>query len=159
MRKGKPMSYNPIDRAAAFCETYSLQLPILMAPMAGACPGSLSIAVANASGMGACGCLMMQPEKIINWAQEMRASSNGVFQLNVWIPDPEPVRDVNHEAGVRKFLGQWGPEVSPEDAEAPALNFDVQCDAMLAVGPNVISSIMGIYPAPFVVRMKERGIK
>ena len=157
--KEQPMSCNPIDRAAAFCETYSLQLPILMAPMAGACPASLSIAVANAGGMGACGCLMMQPEEIINWAKEMRASSNGVFQLNVWIPDPEPVRDANHEAEVREFLGQWGPEVSPEDAECPPLNFDAQCDAMLAVGPHVISSIMGIYPAPFLVRMKERGIK
>ena len=153
------MSSNPLDRVVAFCEAYGLQLPILMAPMAGACPAPLSIAVANGGGMGACGCLLMQPEQIISWTQQMRASSNGPFQLNVWIPDPEPVRNMNHEAEVRAFLGQWGPKVSLEDTEAPSVDFGAQCDAMLAVGPHVISSIMGIYSAPFVARMKERGVK
>ncbi len=101
----------------------------------------------------------MQPEQIFNWVQEMRARSNRVFQLKVRIPDSEPVRDLNHEAKVRAFLGQWGLEVSSEDAEGSPLNFDAQCDAMLAVCPRVISYIMGAYPAPFVARMKERGIK
>lgn len=153
------MLSTPLDRAAAFCEAYDLQIPILLAPMAGACPPSLSIAVANGGGMGACGCLLMKPEQITNWAQQMRASSNGAFQLNLWIPGPEPVRDVDHEAKVRAFLGQWGPEVSPEDAEGSQEDFDAQCEAMLAAGPHVISSIMGVYPAPFVARMQERGVK
>ncbi len=48
------MLSTPLDRAAAFCEAYDLQIPILLAPMAGACPPSLSIAVANGGGMGAC---------------------------------------------------------------------------------------------------------
>ena len=39
-----------LARAEAFCKTYSLRMPILLAPMAGACPASLSIAVANAGG-------------------------------------------------------------------------------------------------------------
>ena len=37
-----------MDRAKAFCEMYGMKLPILLAPMAGSCPVSLSIAVANA---------------------------------------------------------------------------------------------------------------
>jgi len=44
--------------ATEFCTKYGLKLPILLAPMAGACPASLSIAVANAGGMGAMGALM-----------------------------------------------------------------------------------------------------
>lgn len=153
------MHSTSLSRAAAFCETYDLRLPILLAPMAGACPVSLSIAVANGGGMGACGCLLMQPEDIINWVQQMRSGSNGAFQLNVWIPDPDPKRDADNEAKVRAFLSQWGPEVSPDDAESSLVDFDAQCDAMLAAGPHVISSIMGVYPAPFVGRMKERGVK
>ncbi|WP_342071651.1 NAD(P)H-dependent flavin oxidoreductase [Yoonia algicola] len=148
-----------LRRAAAFCKAYELRLPILLAPMAGACPVSLSIAVANGGGMGACGCLLMQPEDITNWAQQMRSGSNGAFQLNVWIPDPDPTRDPDHEAHLREFLGQWGPEVLPEDAEAPLVDFEAQCDAMLAAGPHVISSIMGVYPAAFVERMKQHGVK
>jgi nitronate monooxygenase len=109
--------------------------------------------------MGACGCLLMQPEQIADWALQMRSGSNGAFQLNTWIPDPEPKREAAHEAKVRAFLGQWGPEVSSEDAEGVLVDFEAQCDAMLAAGPHVISSIMGIYPAPFVARMKKRGVK
>jgi nitronate monooxygenase len=41
-------SVKPLDRASRFCATYGLELPIMLAPMAGACPASLSIAVANA---------------------------------------------------------------------------------------------------------------
>lgn len=153
------MSLTPLSRARDFCEAYDLEVPVLMAPMAGACPASLAIAVANGGGMGACGCLLMQPDGIADWAREMRAGSNGAFQLNVWIPDPDPLRDPAHEAKVRAFLGQWGPEVPAEEAEGSVPDFEAQCDAMLAAGPHVISSIMGVYPAPFVARMKERGVK
>lgn len=149
----------PLSRAAAFCTAYDLRLPVLLAPMAGACPAALSIAVANAGGMGACGCLLMDPDAIADWARQMRAGSNGAFQLNTWVPDLAPLRDPSHEAKVRAFLGNWGPKVPASAADAPLVDFETQCDAMLAAGPQVISSIMGVYPAPFVVRMKERGVK
>ena len=83
--------------------------------MAGACPPSLSIAVANAGGLGACGAVLFQPDAILQWAEAFRAESQGPFQINLWIPDPPPSRDSEHEAAVRAFLGQWGPVV-PEDA-------------------------------------------
>ena len=95
----------PRDRAAAFCAKYSLQLPILQAPMAGACPASLSIAVANAGGMGAMGTLMTEPPGIRAWVNEFRSGSSGPFQLNTWIPDPKPERNAQAEARMRAFLG------------------------------------------------------
>jgi nitronate monooxygenase len=55
---------SPLARAQAFCDAFQLRLPILMAPMAGACPASLAIAVANAGGLGGCGALLMKPEAI-----------------------------------------------------------------------------------------------
>lgn len=146
-------------RVARFCRTEGLELPILMAPMAGACPVALSAAVARAGGMGACGALLMSPGDIADWARDMRAATNGAFQMNLWIPDPKPVRDAAGEAAVRAFLGQWGPEVEEDDAEAPLPDFDAQCAAMLAAGPAVVSSIMGVYPPGFVAEMKARGIR
>ncbi len=148
----------PKARAAAFCARFGLRLPILMAPMAGACPASLSIAVANAGGMGACGTLVMQPEAIAAWSGEFRAGSNGAFQLNTWIPDPTPLRDAAHEARVREFLGQFGPAVAETAGDAPLVDFDAQCAAMLAARPGVISSIMGLYPPDFVAAMRAHGI-
>ena len=150
------MSYR--DRTEAFCRRFGLRLPVLMAPMAGACPPELSAAVANAGGLGACGCLAMTPEEIAGWATAVRGASNGAFQLNLWIPDPPPVRDPAHEAKVRAFLAGFGPEVPAEAGDAGVLDFAAQCEAMLEAAPPVVSSIMGLYPPDFVERMKARGI-
>src|SRR5437868_8953262 len=98
-----------LERAASFANRLNIRIPILLAPMAGACPPSLSIAVANAGGMGACGALMMQPDEILEWVKTVRAATAGPFQLNLWVPDPPPTRDRHAEERVRSFLAQWGP--------------------------------------------------
>src|SRR5215204_778740 len=100
-------------RADSFCGRYGLRMPILQAPMAGASPASLAVAVANAGGMGALGALMTTSAGIRDWVKEFKNESNGSFQLNVWIPDPHPTRDPEQERCVRDFLGNWGPPVSP----------------------------------------------
>ena len=148
-----------LARAAAFCEQFNLRVPILMAPMASACPPSLAIAIANAGGLGGCGALMMQPEAIRNWAADVRAGTNGGFQFNLWIPDPPPKRDAAAEAAVRDFLANWGPPVPPEAGNVALPDFNAQCDALLEAGPAIVSSIMGLYPDRFVARMKAKGIK
>lgn len=148
----------PIARARAFAERVGIRLPILLAPMAGACPPSLSIAVANAGGLGACGALMMQPDDILAWCAEFRAKSQGDFQLNLWIRDPAPVRDFEMENRQRAFLANWGPLVPPEAGDAGLPDFEAQCQAMLTAKPKAVSSIMGVYPASFVKELKARGI-
>ena len=145
-------------RVAAFCARFGVRVPVLMAPMAGACPSRLAAAVADAGGMGACGALLLDAAGIAGWARDVRARSNGAFQVNLWVPDPAPVRDPAHEAAIRSFLGAWGPEVLPEAGDAAPLDFDAQCEAVLAAGPAVVSSIMGLYPPAFVDRLKARGI-
>jgi nitronate monooxygenase len=72
----------------AFCQRYGLRIPILLAPMAGSCPVSLAVAVADAGGMGAMGALLSSPDAIANWAAEFRSRSLGPFQLNLWIAEP-----------------------------------------------------------------------
>jgi nitronate monooxygenase len=146
------------DRADQFCKRFGLRLPILLAPMAGASAPSLSIAVANAGGLGACGALLMQPEEIAAWATEVRSNTNGPFNLNLWTPDPPPRRDAAHEARVRAFLATWGPEIPLDAGDARPPDFSGQCDALLAARPRIISSVMGVYPPPFVARVKQLGI-
>jgi nitronate monooxygenase len=146
------------ERVGRFCQRYRLRVPILLAPMSGVPAPALSIAVANAGGAGACGVLLMSPAEISAWAQEVRRQGGGAFQLNNWIRDPPPLRDPEHEAQVGAFLGAWGPAVPAEAGEARPPDFDSQCEAMLAVDPPIVSSVMGLYPPAFVKRLKERRI-
>ena len=145
-------------RVEAFCERFGLRLPILLAPMAGACPPALAIAVAEAGGLGACGALLMPAAAIRRGSQTSDRRRPGASRLNVWIPDPPPAHDPDAERAVREFLAEWGPEVGAEAGETTLPDFAAQCDAMLAAQPTAISSIMGLYPPTMVESMKSRGI-
>ena len=115
------------ERVRRFCQQFGLRVPVLLAPMAGACPPGLSVAVMEAGGMGACGALLMRPAEIVQWAGEVRNRNGGPFQVNLWVPDPAPRRDPEHEARVRRFLEAWGPprillvpnDFHPSHLEAP----------------------------------------
>src|SRR6478736_9206192 len=146
------------NRTTEFCERFGLRVPILLAPMAGASAPALSIAVANAGGLGACGALLMAPPEIVAWANEVRAASNGRFQINLWIPDPTPVRNAAQEKLVRDFLASWGPAVALDAGDATPPDFAAQCEALLAARPPIVSSVMGLYPLDFVAKLKRAGI-
>ena len=126
--------------------------------MAGATPASLSIAIQNAGGMGAFGALMTPQEGIRSWVREVRSARGGPFQLNLWIPDPKPVRNAAAEDSVRKFLEAWGPPVPVSAGDAVPPDFEAQCEAFLEVAPTAVSSIMGVFPGAFVSRLKDRRI-
>ncbi|MCW8084825.1 NAD(P)H-dependent flavin oxidoreductase [Sabulicella glaciei] len=148
----------PRRRAETFCTRFGLRLPILQAPMASASPPALAAAVSNAGGMGGLGALMSDPAGIAAWAAEFRGRSNGSFQVNLWIPDPAPPRDAAREDGARRTIAALGPP-PPEVGDGPwTQDFAAQCEALLAVRPPVVSSIMGVFESSFVQEMKARGI-
>jgi len=147
-------------RARDFADRFGLHLPILMAPMAGACPPALAAAVADGGGMGAIGALLDSPDRIGDWvARFRRGDATRPLQMNLWIPDPPPVRDTDRERALCRFLSDLGPEVSPEviDAAEPP-SFDAQCEAILAARPTALSSIMGLYPPSLVRRARAADI-
>ena len=148
----------PPARADLFCAKYGLKLPILLAPMAGACPASLSIALANAGSMGALGALMSEPDAIRGWVQEFRSNSSGPFQVNTWIPDPAPSRDAAAEARIRAFLAAWGPTVPATAGDTVPPDFRAQCALFIELRPTVVSSIMGLFPAELIAGFKAKGI-
>ena len=146
-------------RVARFCERHGLQVPILLAPMAGASAPALSVAVARAGGLGACGAVLMSATQIAQWIATVRAHCNGAVNLNLWIPEPAPRRDRAHEARIGEFLGAWGPAVPSDAGDAVPPDFASQCEALLAARPPIVSSVMGLYPPAFVAQLRERGIR
>ena len=152
------MTASPRARADAFCERFGLRVPVLLAPMAGTSPVELSAAVADAGGMGALGALPMAPEHIASWMREFRARSDGRCQVNLWIPDPAPTPDAPREAAMRDFLSHWGPAVADDAGAVTLQDFIQQCEAIIATRPDVMSSIMGVFPTEFVARARHAGI-
>ena len=143
-----------LTRVAAFCERYGLDVPIIQAPMAGACPPELAVAVAEAGGMGATGAVLDTPAKIEDWVRRFRAGSSGPFQMNLWIPDAPPAGD-GGEGAARSFLERFG---APGEPAGPSPVFTEQVDALLAAEPTVISSIMGLFDPATVERIHAAGI-
>jgi nitronate monooxygenase len=150
------MTYRALSRSETFCHRFGLRIPLLLAPMAGASAPELSIAVMRAGGLGACGALLMTPEEIAAWSGAVRA--DGGFNINLWVPDPPPLRDAARETNVCAFLAQWGPEVPAMAGDAQPYDFAAQCEAVLTAAPLAVSSIMGLFPPAFVARLKASGI-
>jgi nitronate monooxygenase len=143
---------------AAFCHQFSLEIPILLAPMAGVSAPRLSTALIDAGGMGALGALLLQPDEITEWVSFVRRTASGPFQLNLWVPDPNPRRDRAAEGALRRFLSAWGPEVAEAAGEAVPPNFASQFEALLEAKPAAVSSVMGLFPAEMVVQLQESKI-
>jgi nitronate monooxygenase len=137
-----------------FCDRYGLRVPILQAPMAGACPPELAVAVAEAGGMGASGVVLDHPDQIAEWTRRFRAGSAGALQLNIWIPDP-PSEDRARVDAAAAFLGRFG---TPAPTGSPPPDFGEQCEVMLAARPTAVSSIMGLFDPGYVRRLHELGI-
>ncbi len=145
-------------RAENFARRFGLKLPVLMAPMAGVPAVPLAAALSQAGAMAAMGALLMDPAAIADWVRRYRAAGGGPLQINLWLPDPAPRRDAAHEARLREFLGRFGPLVAEAAGDAPLQDFAAQCQALLDARPAAVSSIMGLYPAPFVQALKAAGI-
>ncbi len=141
-----------------FARRFGLKLPVLLAPMAGVPAVALAAAVGNAGGMGAVGALLLDAQAIADWVRRYRAASSAPLQINLWVPDPAPLRNAAHEAALRGFLGRFGPEVPAAAADAVLQDFDAQCQAVLAARPAAASSIMGLFPPAFVRQLKDAGI-
>jgi hypothetical protein len=109
-------------------------------------------------GLAACGALLMSPSDIVAWAQEVRAASSGRFQINLWTPDPSPVRNAVKEKLVRDFFAHWGPMVEQGAGDDTPPDFAAQCEALLEARPPIVSSVTGLYSAEFVNRLKSLGI-
>lgn len=147
-----------LQRADAFCARFGLTAPVLMAPMAGACPPALAAALMRAGGMGAMGAVLAPPDQIGLWVEQTRALAGGPLQINLWVPDAAPPRDAAAEQAMRTFLQAWGPAVPAQAGDARPADFNAQFDALLKARPAVASSIMGLFSPSQVTRLKAAGI-
>lgn len=147
-----------LARANSFAQRHGLRLPLLMAPMAGVPAVPLARAVAEAGGMAALGALLMSPKQLTDWVKQFRDAGGGPLQINLWVPDPPPERNVSHEAALRNFLAEHGPPVSAQAGDAPLQDFEQQCAALLSQGPRALSTIMGLLTPALAQAARNAGV-
>ncbi|MEP9372125.1 nitronate monooxygenase [Mesorhizobium sp. KR1-2] len=152
-----------MHRDRRFQELAGIELPILLAPMAGPVGSEIAIAVAEAGGLGALPCALLSPEQMRAEIGIFRQRTTRPVNLNFFCHTP-PTPDIAREAAWRKRLASYYVELGL-DPEAPVPNssrtpFDSGlCEMVEEFRPEVVSFHFGLPEQALVERVKAAGAK
>ncbi len=144
-------------------DLFGIEVPILLAPMAGSADAELGIAVAEAGGLGAVPCAMLGPDQIRAQIGIYRQRTSRPLNLNFFchmVMDADPAQ----EAAWRKRLAPYYAEFGlPPDAivsGTPRVPFDEKgCVLVEELRPEVVSFHFGLPAGPLLRRVKATGAK
>ncbi|MDH6231068.1 nitronate monooxygenase [Mesorhizobium soli] len=146
-----------------FQELVGIDLPILLAPMAGPVTSEMAIAVAEAGGLGALPCALLSPEQFRSELGIIRQRTSKPINLNFFCHTP-PTPDAAREAAWRKRLAGYYVELGL-DPEAPVPSssrtpFDsALCEMVEEYRPEVVSFHFGLPEKSLLDRVKAAGAK
>ena len=144
-------------------DLFGIDIPILLAPMAGPGLSGLAIAVAQAGGLGSLPCALLDPARVGSELDAIRTATTRPVNLNFFCHVP-PVPDAAREAAWRARLRPYYLELGVDpDGPIPASNrmpFDAGlCELVEARRPEVVSFHFGLPDAALVARVKATGAK
>src|SRR5690348_13245667 len=112
----------------SFSERFSLQVPVIQAPMAGGGDTvELVAAVSNAGGLGSFGGAYLTPEQIEERGKAIRALTSKPFGVNLFAPMPKPIMS-DHQQSIKRlkpYYAELGIE-PPKSVSLPSYSFDDQ---------------------------------
>jgi nitronate monooxygenase len=142
-------------------ERVDIRLPIIQAPMAGACGSAMAIAVSEAGGLGSLPCAMSDADKVRAEIGVIRQRTSRPFNVNFFVhrpPESDPAREAAWKARLAGYFDELGIDRS---AVAPSVNrapFDeVMCEIVEDLKPPVVSFHFGLPAAPLLARVKGAG--
>lgn len=142
-------------------DLFKIDIPVILAPMAGVSTPELVAAVSNAGGLGSYGSAMLNHEQLAAETNKIRGLTNRSFNMNFFCHTP-PVYTPDQETKWQERLGAYYGElgVSPAPAASAARNpFDEAfCDLMLTLNPRVVSFHFGLPKPELMQRLKDAGI-
>jgi len=144
-------------------ELFGVEVPILLAPMAGAGSSALAIAVARGGGLGALPCAMLSHEQIRAEVRAFRAAVRRPLNLNFFCHAP-PAADAERERKWRERLAPYYAELGIDPAAAAPVPSRAPFDAALCalveeLRPEVVSFHFGLPAADRLARVKATGAK
>lgn len=144
-------------------DLFGIELPILLAPMAGPGWSELAIAVAKAGGLGSLPCALMTPEQVRVELAKFRDATTAPINLNFFAhtsPAYNEAREMAWRARLKPYYEEAG--IDPA-APIPASNrapFDATlCALVEEFRPEVVSFHFGLPEQALLNRVKATGAK
>jgi len=140
-----------------------IDVPILLAPMAGAASSELAIAVADAGGLGSLPCAMLSADQVRSEVGKIRQRTSRPINLNFFCHEPPEV-ELKREAAWSERLARYYLELGL-DPDLPVPNstrmpFDgTMCDLVVELKPEVVSFHFGLPDKDLLARVKAMGAK
>lgn len=144
-------------------DLFSIEYPIVLAPMAGAMDWELVVAVSEAGGLGSLPCAMLGPDQVREQVEKIRARTRKPINLNFFChkpPTPNNAREAAWRDRLRPYYVELGVDPNTPPPGGGRAPFDeTMCEVVETVKPEVASFHFGL-PAPKLLeRVKSVGCK
>jgi nitronate monooxygenase len=144
-------------------DLFGIELPILLAPMAGSGGSELAIAVGEAGGLAALPCAMLSGEQILKEVGDIRQRMAGPLNLNFFChrsPRPDPERLDRWRARLSAYYSEFGivPEAGPPASGRNSFDAEM-CAIVENCRPEVVSFHFGLPDEPLLERLRAAGAR
>jgi nitronate monooxygenase len=148
-----------IDRRLT--DLFGIELPIVLAPMAGAMDPDLAIAVAEAGGLGSLPVAMLDEAKMRAQVAAFSAATDRPLNLNFFAHTPPELNNAREHAWrdkLKPYYVEFGIDPAAPVPSSNRTPFDAAlCSAVEELKPEVVSFHYGLPEAALVKRVKAAG--
>jgi hypothetical protein len=131
--------------------------------MANACGVDMTVAVAEAGGLGSFPCAALTDEKIGAGVAEIRSRTSKPINLNFFCHEPAPADPACDAAWLKRlapYYAELGAEMPKLPLKASIVSFtEATCAVVEELRPAVVSFHFGLPDAALVARVKKAGCK
>src|SRR5216684_7905895 len=139
-------------------DLFGIELPIILAPMAGPGNAALAIAVTEAGGLGSMPCAQLSGGEIRKALATIRRSTSRAINLNFFCHTPpiaQPERDLAWRALLKPYYVELGLDPGAPFAPPSRKPFDPEsCAIMEEFKPEVVSFHFGLPAKDLLDRVK-----
>ena len=140
-----------------------IDLPIVLAPMAGAALSELAIAVADSGGLGSLPCALLSASQVRTELAKIRQRTSHPINLNFFChqqPEVEWQRETAWRERLAPYYLELGLDPQTPGPSSTRMPFDAaMCDLVVELKPEVVSFHFGLPQKELLARVKATGAK
>ncbi|MCR8723484.1 NAD(P)H-dependent flavin oxidoreductase [Frigidibacter sp. ROC022] len=144
-------------------DLFSIDLPIIQAPMAGASGSEMPFAVSAAGGLGSLACASYDPDRLRSLMAAARERTDKPLNANFFahaMPEDDAERDAAWLGRLSTYYAEYGLDAPTSLPIGPVRPFDAaRCAVVEEFAPSVVSFHFGLPEPALVARIKAAGCK